>query len=133
MTTQERATKEALAPLIEEGISVEGMALILGVSERTIDRAMVRHGYRAPIIRATPLTDAERDRILVLGGEGMPVCWIAEEVGRDQGAVSKVIGPMPERNKEWSSIWQYIRRRDALRELHDEFRPKEHRHNERAA
>lgn len=127
MNPREVASKEALADLLERGLSEILIAQTLRISERSVNRAMIRHGLREKNERP-PLTDEQRARILVLAAEQMPVVWIAEDVGCTSHMVSRTIGPDPERNRIWKQEWQFIRRSERMLELNDEFRPKKDRY-----
>lgn len=127
MSTGEKVTKTALAELLSEGLSVNDVAAIaqaLRVSKRSVGRGLVRHGYREPRPAGRVIGD-EMERVRILAAEGMLPTWIGEDVGRSPSRISKVLGPMPERNAEWRSVWQQIRRNPELLKLHNELRPKQ--------
>lgn len=123
----EKVTKTALADLLAEGLSQIEIAQALGVSERSVNRGMLRHGFRAKRVWHQP-TEAEKERMLQLAAEQMPLTWIAEDVGFCTSLVAKIIGPDPERDRIWKQEWQYIRRNQRMLELNDEIRPKRDRY-----
>lgn len=121
--THGSATKERLLELLAEGLTEHQMGQALGVSERSINRAMIRHGLREKK-DLHHIAPEEEQRIAILNSEGMLPSWIADDLGRDNKAILKRTGAQPERNAEWRAIWQQIRRNPELLELHRQFAPR---------
>lgn len=120
----ERATREALEPLLAQRVQPREMAELLGVNVRSIYRALNRHGLRQPA-RSGPTfyTPAERDRVLALQKERLPMTWIAEDLQRPVVELRKAFPPGGT-DPEWYSAWAQIRHNPTLLALHREFAPK---------
>jgi hypothetical protein len=79
--------------------------------------------------RHAVLTDAQRERAAVLRAEGMPMPWIAEDLGVLPGSLRSLTLPgSAEAHHSWLQQWARIRRQPELRALHDEFTPPEQFH-----
>lgn len=71
----------------------------------------------------TRISAADRHRIRQLALEGMPLRYIAADLGRNGSNFYKIVQDLPNRResiKEWSSCWQSIRQNHVLLELHRE-------------
>ena len=100
------------------------MAQALRCTQRTIDRALVRYGFREPVVHDTP-TPEEIERAHMLAAEGMPLSWIAEDLRRGRDCLAKRVPLDKENVAEWRRVWQEIRRSEVLFSLHHEFYPRE--------
>lgn len=119
-----RTTRVALVKMIEEGLTLNEMAQALQVTTRSIDRALVKHGLRESK-PAHLITPEELERAKLLASEGMPLTWIAEDLNRHASTIAKKLDGREKAVSEWREVWQYIRRRERLFELHHEFHPRE--------
>lgn len=117
----EICTKERLTELLEEGLDRDQIASVLDVWPDTVTRALRRHELIPPAEPARRVTPEIRRRILVLGAEGMPCPWIAEDVQLSEDTVKRVLGPRPEAALEWRRAWSGIRHKDELYSLHCTF------------
>lgn len=69
------------------------------------------------------MTDADRARVAVLRGEGMPASWIAEDLGVHVHTVQSSTPADPAEVQAWRSDFQHIRKDPELFALHCEFAP----------
>lgn len=93
-----------------------------GVDKKKVLRILTRRGVPR---RQSPfrLTEEQIERARVLRAEGMPVVWIAEDLGCSANAVSLRF-QNPEANTEWLRVWAKIRTNPELLALHGLFNPK---------
>lgn len=123
-STGRKITRVALARMLKEGLTSQEMAQALQVTQRSIDRALVGFEFREKR-PAKLLTDEELERARLLATEGMPILWIAEDLARSPMTIAKKIPGREQAISEWREVWQYIRRREHLHALHDQFHPRE--------
>ncbi len=115
-------TEDHLNEMYALGVPRDQWPARLGVNERTVQRAEIRFGWREKR-KQRRITEEEIATMRRLAGDGVPLAWIAETVGRHPHIVGDILGPDPAR-RTWSSAWQYILKRPDLLELHHEFMPK---------
>lgn len=102
--------------------TVEQIAEILRVTERTVNRAAVRYGIREKIVTPGP-PERVKQRVRNLHWEGVPANWIAEDVDLSVGQVRDILGRGARTAPEWKSVWHEIYKRPELLALHREFCP----------
>ena len=120
MTERERRIVE----MFRDGRRVKEIAESVGITGRSVQRALVRLGARPPLDRNL----ANRERVRLLAAEGMPANWIAEDVGISASRTREHAKKAPghaESVREWARVWQSIRRSDELTALHRQFAPRE--------
>lgn len=120
----EVATKAVLERMIAEKLTVDEMAERLKIHRDSVRRALRRHKLVRWNQSNLPVQRHELARVRVLGADGAPSNWIAEDVGLNANTVQRILGPRPEAVAEWRSVWQAIRQNDALYALHCEVAPK---------
>lgn len=124
MTAPDRRTVEAdVVALYQSGLSSRQVSVRTGVLERRVLRILARHGVPRRGKLNTPLTPAQRERIVALRSEGVLAGWVAEDVGCHRDTVGDICSN-PSEEQAWSSVWNQIRTTPALLALHREFSPK---------
>lgn len=120
-------TKSALEEALADELDDDEIAARFHVHPDSVQRAMVRHGFREPrdIIRWTPEID---EFAHALNDDGVPLVWIAETIrcGRDT-LVKHGIRRGADERMAWLSVWQEILKNPVLLALHREFAPKTQR------
>ncbi|OJU44456.1 MAG: hypothetical protein BGN98_13810 [Microbacterium sp. 69-7] len=110
--------------LVAGGMTRKQVAEHLGVNEKTVDRAFENMRTRV----AKPYTPQELERIYALVEEGMPISFIAEDIGRSGIHLRERFDVNAHRPAdavlEWKRTWSAIRRSPELLELHRQFHPK---------
>ena len=66
-------------------------------------------------------------RAQVLRDEGMPMSWIAEDIGYDPHTIAAWTTRAPGAAAAWSQAWGEIQRHQHLMDLHWEFAPRKSR------
>jgi hypothetical protein len=117
------ATKERLEHMLDvEKLEVEEIARRLKIHRDSVYRAMRKHKLLGPR-RQRPLTGAEIARVKLLGAEGMPANWIAEDVRCATCTVHAILGNRPDAARQWRAAWSGIRHHDELYLLHNQIAP----------
>lgn len=119
--TRNLITPAKIQAQLDQGITDRRqVAAALGCHPDSITRVMRESGMKERTHGA--ITEREMARAKILADEGMPVSWIAEDLGRNVKNLRKRI--KPGRSKEWSSAWHSIRQSSRQLELHREFAPR---------
>lgn len=110
--------------LVAGGMTRKQVAEHLGVNEKTVDRAFENMRTRV----TKPYSPEEIKRIHALASEGMPVMYIAEDIGRNVQHLAERSDLRSHRPKdavkEWRHAWGQIKSNPELLELHRQFHPK---------
>lgn len=110
--------------LVSLGMTRKQVAEKFGVNIKTVDRAFSESSKPAN----KPYSQQELQRVYVLAEEGMPMTFIAEDIGRNSVHLRDRFDVSAHRPKdaviEWKRTWSAIRSNPVLLELHREFHPK---------
>ena len=120
--------KKLLEPLVAQDLAITEIAARLAaedpdVTVRRVSYALRLHGLREPVRRVVP--HEKREWMRAAREDGVPVGWVAETAGVATHTVTRMVGKYPSQISQWGEIWNLIRRRPDLLELHREFAPKE--------
>lgn len=126
MPTPRYVPQSQYVKLHESGLTIEEIALELHRTAATVKRTLERAGaletahrrsvdeHNAKVVRAQYLR----------GEEGMPMVWIAEDLGVSEHWVRKNTTSNPEAVTEWKQAWSFIMRHPKVMELHQEIAPR---------
>lgn len=103
--------------LFKEHVPDAEAATIPGIKRGSLLKAQVRCGLREPSYSKIPKTNAQRERAQILLDEGLPIRWIAEDIGVSKDAIDALF-PGPKADPEWVRVCASLIHRPRLLELH---------------
>lgn len=125
MTVAAKIPHQIYVNLFNEGVSLEEIALHLGRNLETVKRALRRAGALAhPTRHYVPDLEAKVARAQLLRAEGVPINWIAEDLGVSRHFVINHTVTNAEANREWKKCWSFLMHDPDLLKLHYSIAPK---------